>query len=58
MIEAIATLFVVGFVALAVYGHVLVARALLGHRDGEAKAARSREPQAETRSQAQLRKAG
>jgi hypothetical protein len=33
LIETIVTLFIVGFVAVAGYGHVLVARALLGHKD-------------------------
>jgi hypothetical protein len=31
-IESIVTIFVVGFVAVAVYGHVLVAQALLSRR--------------------------
>ena len=50
LIEIIVTAFVVGFVALAAYGHVLVARAMLGRKDGETKP--------ETRPRERLRRAG
>jgi hypothetical protein len=35
LIEIFVTVFVVGFVALAAYGHVLVAQAMLAGEDGE-----------------------
>ena len=46
LIETIVTLFIVGFVAVAGYGHVLVARALLSHKDGVTGTAQGREAEA------------
>jgi hypothetical protein len=46
LIETIVTLFIAGFVAIAGYGHLLVARALLGHKDGAAETAREHEAEA------------
>jgi hypothetical protein len=56
MVEALVTLFVVVFAAIVLYGHVLVAQALLGRKDGAETPARERE--AEPRAQAQLRQVG
>jgi hypothetical protein len=42
MIETVVTLFVVGFVAIAGYGHLLVARAILGQRGKGGPSARSK----------------
>ena len=55
MVEALVTLSVVVFVAIVLYGHVLVALALLGRKDGAETPARER---AKPRAQAQLHRAG
>lgn len=56
MVEALVTLSVVVFVAIVLYGHVLVALALLGRKDGAE--APVRECEAKPRAQAQLHRAG